>query len=193
MDFETYIVLHDRFDRSGVRDYIKDVIQKDKHILFYNKDFKEWMVQERRSGKRRFLVIVYTYEDNMHCTEFLLRSIPHPTPLLKTLYEIEDIEEKNRVTHDCWYEHIPDWSHYLNMVYMDVYCKQIIEILKHKDLPQNIIDKTLSLQQSVLDYIEKNKTTDYDKDRIELDSINARLYEIVKNICSLTHYIIVSS
>ena len=89
-----------------------------------------------------------------------------------------------------------DWNHYLNMVHMDVCSKQITEILQHRDLcarlQQNIIDNTLALQQSVLDYIEKNKTKDCDEDSIELDSIRARLYEIVKNICSLTHYIIVT-
>ena len=92
MDFETYIAKHDRFDRSGVRDYIKDVIQKDNHILFYNKDFKEWMVQDRHTGCRKYLVIILPFEDSVQSIGFLLGIFPHPTLLLKTLYDIEDTE-----------------------------------------------------------------------------------------------------
>lgn len=196
MDFETYIARYNRFDRSGVRDYIKDVIQKDNHIMFYNKDFKEWMVQDRQTGCRKYLVIILPHGDRLQSTEFLLGILPHPTPLLKALCDIEHTELNKALDLDNWSEHMADWQYYLHMVYMDVYSKQITEILRHRDLctrlPQNIIDNTLALQQSVQDYIEKNKTKDCDEDGIELDSIRARLYEIVKNICSLTHYIIVT-
>lgn len=196
MDFETYIARYNRFDRSGVRDYIKDVIQKDNHIMFYNKDFKEWMVQDRQTGCRKYLVIILPHGDRLQSTEFLLGILPHPTPLLKALRDIEDTELNKALDLDNWSEHMADWQYYLHMVYMDVYSKQITEILLHRvlcpRLPQNIIDNTLALQQSVQDYIEKNKTKDCDEDGIELDAINARLYEIVKNICSLTHYIIVT-
>lgn len=196
MDFETYIARYNRFDRSGVRDYIKDVIQEDNHIMFYNKDFKEWMVQDRQTGCRKYLVIILPHGDRLQSTEFLLGILPHPTPLLKALRDIEDTELNKALDLDNWSEHMADWQYYLHMVYMDVYSKQITEILLHRvlcpRLPQNIIDNTLALQQSVQDYIEKNKTKDCDEDGIELDAINARLYEIVKNICSLTHYIIVT-
>ena len=196
MDFETYIARYNRFDRSGVRDYIKDVIQEDNHIMFYNKDFKEWMVQNRQTGCRKYLVIILPHGDRLQSTEFLLGILPHPTPLLKALCDIEHTELNKALDLDNWSEHMADWQYYLHMVYMDVYSKQITEILLHRvlcpRLPQNIIDNTLALQQSVQDYIEKNKTKDCDEDGIELDAINARLYEIVKNICSLTHYIIVT-
>lgn len=196
MDFETYIARYNRFDRSGVRDYIKDVIQEDNHIMFYNKDFKEWMVQDRQTGCRKYLVIILPHGDRLQSTEFLLGILPHPTPLLKALCDIEHTELNKALDLDNWSEHMADWQYYLHMVYMDVYSKQITEILLHRvlcpRLPQNIIDNTLALQQSVQDYIEKNKTKDCDEDGIELDAINARLYEIVKNICSLTHYIIVT-
>lgn len=196
MDFETYIARYNRFDRSGVRDYIKDVIQKDNHIMFYNKDFKEWMVQDRQTGCRKYLVIILPHDDRSRNTEFLLGIFPHPTPLLKTLYDIEHTELNKAWDLDNRFMYIADWQHYLHMVEMDVYSKQITEILLHRvlcpRLPQNIIDNTLALQQSVLDYIEKNKTKNCDEDGIELDAIRARLYEIVKNICSLTHYIIVT-
>lgn len=190
MDFDTHIAIHNRYNKCGVHEYIKDVILKDNHILFYNKDLKEWMVQDRQTGRRRYLVIILRYED--FCIDLLLCNIPHTSPLFKILHEIEHNEFNNAWKPDNRCKHIGEWNHYLNMVGMDVYNRQITQILQHKDLPQIIIDKKLALQQPVLDYIEKNKTNDFDKNRIEIDTINVRLCEIVKNICSLTHYIIVA-
>lgn len=189
MDLDCYLGMYNGIDKSCARDYIKDIIQKDNQILFYNRDLKEWMVLDRQTEKRRF-VLIFERIDKTDIIEFLSSGIPYASPLLKELYQIAVKEIENGTNIDCWYKHIEDWECYLNMLYMQTYSKLITKILEYRELPQDIIYNTLLLQKSLLEYTDGNSVNPRSASGIDRD-INTRLFEIVKNICSLTHYIII--
>lgn len=189
MDLNCYLGMYNGIDKSCARDYIKDIIQKDNQILFYNRDLKEWMVLDRQTEKRRF-VLIFERIDKTDIIEFLSSGIPYASPLLKELHQIAVKEIENGTNIDCWYKHIEDWELYLNMLYMQTYSKLITKILEYRELPQDIIDNTLLLQKSLLVYTDGNSVNPRSASGIDRD-INTRLFEIVKNICSLTHYIII--
>lgn len=189
MDLDCYLGMYNGIDKSCARDYIKDIIQKDNQILFYNRDLKEWMVLDRQTEKRRF-VLIFERIDKTDIIEFLSSGIPYASPLLKELHQIAVKEIENGTNIDCWYKHIEDWELYLNMLYMQTYSKLITKILEYRELPQDIIDNTLLLQKSLLVYTDGNSVNPRSASGIDRD-INTRLFEIVKNICSLTHYIII--
>ncbi|KAK8845762.1 hypothetical protein M9Y10_020680 [Tritrichomonas musculus] len=189
MDLNCYLGMYNGIDKSCARDYIKDIIQKDNQILFYNRDLKEWMVLDRQTEKRRF-VLIFERIDKTYIIEFLSSGIPYASPLLKELHQIAVKEIENGTNIDCWCKHIEDWELYLNMLYMQTYSKLITKILEYRELPQDIIDNTLLLQKSLLEYTDGNSVNPRSASGIDRD-INTRLFEIVKNICSLTHYIII--
>ena len=189
MDLDYYLGMYNGIDKSCARDYIKNIIQKDNQILFYNRDLKEWMVLDRQTEKRRF-VLIFERLDRTDIIEFLSSGIPYASPLLKELHQIAVKEIENGTHIDCWYKHIEDWECYLNMLYMQTYSKLITKILEYRELPQDIIDNTLLLQKSLLEYTDGNSVNPRSASGIDRD-INTRLFEIVKNICSLTHYIII--
>lgn len=162
-----YLYCLDRY--SCINKYIDSVIEKANLIKIYNKDLKVYMVQDKETGKRRPIWVIEKELDNMQNIGFL-----PDTTLTRQLIEIYNEFDK-LLTHEYWYKHISNWNSYVEDIRRKNIRKQINKILELKDLPQDIIGNILKLKDSTEN----------------IKCLEERFYEIVKNICSLTHYIVI--
>lgn len=162
-------------------DYINARIEEDGLKKIYNKDLDKWFVEDKKTGKR----CLYVFDDFIDKLHYI--GILPNTSLTTELNKIESEEADKWLNNEQWHKHIPDWDDYSNMVELDIIYKQVCRLLEFNDLSNTILDTAKDLKTNIEKYI--NKLATINSDLIKMFSI--LLYNLVKETCLSTHYILI--